>query len=275
LSPSVPHSLVSLLVPRGAWKWMIFVGGAGLLAGVVLYQPGSPVGLWQADGCVGSGEMTKAVELYDGVADAGWSEGQRAMALRRSAALLAADLDRPVEAAERLERLLLLVDEQHVRASLYEQIARLAQSDHQQERAGTSFLASYREAPNNRRAAERLTLAARSRMDTGAIEVANDLWDELANEFPERRAVARLAQAESALSGSNAQLALARFKEAQAAAVDPAVSAAARLGLGTALERLGNLDGAIAEIDQSQLPGDVRDSRVESLRARRFERDRE
>ena len=45
---------------------------------------------------------------------------------------------------------------------------------------------------------------------------------------------------------------------------------AAKLGVATTLERLGDLDEAIAEIDDSELPDEVRESRLDALRLRQL-----
>ena len=62
---------------------------------------------------------------------------------------------------------------------------------------------------------------------------------------------------------------LGYFDDASMAARDPGELAAAKLGVAASLERLGDLDEAIAEIDQSDLPAGVRDQRMDGLRSRR------
>ena len=61
--------------------------------------------------------------------------------------------------------------------------------------------------------------------------------------------------------------ALRPFQLATRSAV-PEIARAARLGLATCYEQLGELEGALAELDQSDLPDSLRERRKAALRER-------
>lgn len=259
------RSLIQLLVPRSA----IVAAATALAAAAALWVvPGSPVTLWRADAAVGASNPVAAVALYDDVGEHGWTTPLRRDALRRSALLLASDLGRPREARRRLEALIEVESDVAERAALRERIGHLHRLERDHESAAEDFLASHGTAPRHPRAAERLILAGRSFTEAGQNEVAGRVWERLAEAFPTRVATARLAQARLALATGDAQAALALFDDARMAARQPGELAAARLGVATSLERLGDLDEAIAEIDAADLPSGVRDRRMNALRAR-------
>jgi tetratricopeptide (TPR) repeat protein len=237
-------------------------------AATLWLAPGSPITLWRADSAVGMSDPITAVALYDDVGTYGWTTPLRRDGLRRAALLLAADLGRPEAARERLEALIDIESTVAERADLRERIGHLHRVERDPAAAGRDFLAAHEAATTHPRAAERLILAARSFTEANEIEVARGLWERLAVGFPTHVATARLAQARLALGEGDAQSALGYFDDAAMAARDPFELAAARLGVATSLERLGNLDEAIAEIDQAELPSSVRDPRMDGLRAR-------
>jgi tetratricopeptide (TPR) repeat protein len=253
--------------------------GVGVLSFIILLAglwalPGSPVTLWRADGALGRGDAALALRLYDDVGDSGWTRGLRKSALSRSASLLATEHARPDAARSRLDRLLRLERDSFVRASVRERVGHLWLGTRDIDLAVRSFVGSVDEAPRAERAPERLAIAGRTAMEAGRLDLAEALWDRLAEEYPRYRAVARLGHGRVALLLDDAQAALRWFDEAHAFATSADERAAARLGASTALERLGNLDEAIAELDNGELPSTVRGSRLDSLRTRRDVRGR-
>jgi len=271
MRPSAPRTLITALFPRplaGA------VAGLALALGLAFVTPGSPITLWRADASLGSADPAAALALYDDVAAWGWTPSMRRAALRRGAALLSGELARPDHARERLERLVALEPDPIVVAELSERIAHAWNAEHDHEIAVRWFIAAAQFAPSDPRRPDRLVLAGRAATEAGRPEIAEALWERIAQEYPSHRGVARLAQGRSALAVDDPQRALLLFDEAVHAAASPDQVAAARLGVSTALERLGNLDEAIAELDAALLPDPVRGSRLDSLRARRGVRGR-
>lgn len=253
---------------------LALLGGLSLLGVSLWILPGSPVTLWRADAAVGAGELDDAVQHYDDVARTGWTFELRRRALRRSAVLYATELARPAEARVRLERALRLESDPVVQAELHEQIGHLWAANREPAIALRSFLAAHAAHPSHRRAPERLVLAGRAALDADKESTSAEIWALLAESYPSHLSVARLAQARIALVHNDAHRAHGRFSEAFEAARTPDQRAAARLGIATSLERLGNLDEAIAELDQLDLPGGVRDRRLDSLKVRRDVRGR-
>ena len=268
---STPKTLIAALLPPPA---VAALAGLGALVAALWVVPGSPVTLWRADAALGASDGARALALYDDVAAWGWTSDLQRSALRRGAALLATELARPAEARARLERLLALEAEPAVQAELHERIAHLWAATHDLELATRSFVASVQAAPRHPRAADRLVLAGRTASEAGRMELAGHLWDRLADHYPSHLATARLAQGRAAIAADDATLALRLFDEALAAAQSPDQRAAARLGIATSLERLGNLDEAIAELDSADIPGGVRGGRLDVLRTRRDVRGR-
>lgn len=263
-------TLMRELLPRPA---LLALSGLVFAAAGLWLAPGSPVTLWRADSSVAN-QVPVAVALYDDVGHHGWTNGLRRTALSRAAVLLSTDLDRPAEARARLEMLSDIEDEPAARAVLRERIGQLYLAEGVHGEAAREFLAAYSVHPSSPKAARRLIRAARTFTDAGEHEVADNLWQRLYDEQPYQRAVARLAQARHALSEGNVEHALVLFDEARSQARTPDQEAAARLGAATALERLGSLEEAIAEFDGAELPGTVRERRLDGLRARQVVRDR-
>jgi TolA-binding protein len=147
-------------------------------------------------------------------------------------------------------------------------LGRLRLADKRPGAAARAFLYAYESAPNAPEAPRRLRAAASARETAHDLRGADALWQRLADEHPDQRADALLARGELALGGADATEALRLFDEAAHAAPNTPQASAARLGMSTCLERLGDLEGALAEIDASDLPPDVHDRRAEAVRAR-------
>ena len=109
--------------------------------------------------------------------------------------------------------------------------------------------------------------AAESWLAADKPNQARATWHRLMEAHPDRAGRANLGLGEIELARGRPAAALSPF---QAASHTPnaAVARAARLGLAACYERLGELDGALAELDRSMLPADVRERRVAGLRDR-------
>lgn len=251
---------------------LVGIAGLALVLAALWVVPGSPVTLWRADAAVGTASTATALALYDDVAEYGWTVSHRRLALQRGASLLATQLARPVQARQRLERSLTLMDSASARARMHEQIGLLWSVTRDHELAARSLVAAVEAAPASPHAPERLTLAARAATEAQRHDLAAALWSRLSEQYATHQSVAGLALGRLALSANEPERALRHFDDAVAFARSSDQRAAAKLGVATSLERLGNLDEAIAELDSVDLPGGVRGSRLDSLRLRRGER---
>lgn len=236
--------------------------------------PGSPVTMWRADDALTVGDPERAAALYDEVADAGWWASLRLSALDRSASVHADRLRDAEGARVRLERLLAVAVDPEIRADLRERIAWSQADVGAAASAASAFVAAADAAPESDRAAERLILAARYLQAADSVDQAGQMWERIRQDHPAHSAQAELALGRLALSSGDAQEALARFEASAESGERADIVIAARLGAATALERLGSLDGAIAEIDELDLPEGVAESRLDALRSRREARER-
>lgn len=232
--------------------------------------PGSPLLTWRADEALGLGQVTTAAELYDRVALHAPLASQRRAALRKVAFVYATDLHEPITARRRWMAYAALSDDPAEVAVAHEAVGHLLLTDERRPvPAAQAFVRAHDAAPDHAAAPARLASAARAWQEAGRWTAAHALWDRLAATHPTWTSVARLEQGQALLGRGKVQSALPYLDEVVAHGTDPSLVAVARLGVATCLERLGNLDGAIAEIDRSDLPSDVRDARVEAMRARR------
>lgn len=255
----------------------IVFGGGAVLAALAWCTPGSPVVLWRADAAAAQGASNQAIALYDDVGANGWWGGLRRRGLRRAAALMSTELDDPNGALGRIEVLLSITTDAADRARLRTRQGHLHLARRDPASAASAFVAAVRADPSGASAGDRMVLAARTHAEAGHGDEAAVLWASLAEQFPTHRATARLAQAREALQQDRTERALSLFDQAAVAARaagQPDQAAAARLGLATSLERLGNLDEAIAEIDTAELPNGVRSRRMDGLMQRRELRQR-
>src|SRR5690606_24846981 len=108
----------------------------------------------------------------------------------------------------------------------------------------------------------------RARSEAGDQRVADRIWRELGEGYPRYLGSSLMARAELLLSEGDPQGALSLYEAAIAELSDPHVVAVARLGSAACLERLGDLDGALAAIEYGDLPADVLHARRQGLRTR-------
>jgi tetratricopeptide (TPR) repeat protein len=249
-------------------RWIVaFVALVHLAIGFVGFSPASPVALQLADAAAGRGAMDRAVAQYDAIAHQHPSRRVRERAMWRAGMLLAVDLRDP-EAARRRFRRLTLDERATRRAEAYEQIGRIfLDQEHRPAAAAESFADAWRVAPTSPDAAGRLVRAARAWADAGEVEQAERLWIRVGREYPELTATSLVARADLRLARDEATSALRLYRRAQELG-DGDAATVARLGAAACLQRLGNLDEALAEVDAADLPEDVRAARTDRLRAR-------
>lgn len=265
---SVGASLVDLLIPhrhRRAWAAVAVLLTVG--AGVLWASPASPTALSRADAALGRGDASAAARVYDAVALHSPWPAARTEALYRGALVYARDLGDTETARRRLHILVEQGDSARA-ADGWEEIGHLRLDEEQPRAAARAFRNAWEVAPQDPRAGARLALAARARTDAGDLESADRLWMEVATANPDMRGHALLARAEIHLADGDAEAALGLYEEASRTLHDWDQLTVARLGMVTCLERLGDLEGALATIDGVDLPADVIEARRAGLRAR-------
>jgi len=266
--PKHAESLLDLIVPRhhqGTWV-LLTLALAGLTA-LLWVSPASPAALGRADAMLGRGELPDAAQAYDAIAmDSPWAR-TRQEALYRGALVYALDLGDTDTARRRLHRLVELGDPVRA-ADGWEQIGHLRLGEQHPRAAGRAFHSAWEVAPDAPRAADRLAWAARARGEAGDTKVADRLWQDLAAGYPDHRGAALLGRAEIALGDGNPEAALSLYEDASSSLSDNDLLPVAHLGISACLERLGDLDGALAAIEAGDLPADVFASRRQSLRTR-------
>lgn len=268
MSPPRP-SLVRLLgfPPRRVLGWAV---AAALVAMAVWSSPVSPAALSWADTSLGDYAPARAASRYERVASlhpVGWV---REEARYRGALILGTELGDTLAAIDRLRVLLSEDPEGHRAADAWELLGHLQRRlDPADVHAGNAFQLAFNADRDAERAEARLLLAARAFSEAGSPDQAQAAWRRVEKTFPHHKARSRIALAQLALAEGDVQKALQLYEEAIPHANDADVRQIASLGASTCLERLGNLDSAIAELDSADLPEAVRNARREGMASRR------
>jgi len=231
--------------------------------------PVSPLALWRADAALSSGDALSAVEQYDAIAEYNPIDSLRRDALYRGAMVWSVDLRDAREARLRWQAYADLAPDNLQASEAFEQIGRLYLAEQSPQEAARLYRLAYEVAPDDPRGVDRLQSAARALEASGQADAALETWEQVFAISTEHRSVALMRQAEIRLSLGDPTEALSLYDRAVTLAMDDHQDALARLGVASCLERLGNLDEAIAELDQTDLSGDARDRRMKGLRARR------
>ena len=260
------------LSPRA---WLAAFLGCGVLGAVLLTwtipHPKAPWALAYADSALGQGRPDRAVQMYRAIADRNPRRDLRRQAQRRAALVYATHLMQPTTARLELQSLLTTTPEGPERAEILEFIGELLLHEGKPEGAATRFQAAASADPTSPHAGMRLLRAGRTLAQARRDKHADGLLRKVAREHPALRGHAELARAEVKLRRGQIEQALVRFEAAIAATYDPDVLSVARLGRTTCLERLGDLDSALAELEAiDDLDEDVRDKRGASMRSRRW-----
>lgn len=236
-----------------------------LLAGAILLTPASPFAMGRADAMLGRGMPAEAAEAYEAIGAASPVLALRQSALRRAARVYELELDEPEQAAIALRKVLSLGVTAEERAQIQEQLAELHLAMREGQKAAHAYRLAYEADPT---VPEHLVRAAEIRADRDEFQRARKLWLRLRRAHPDYAGRANLGLGELALAQGHPAQALAPFRKASTSAV-PHMAKAARLGLATCYERLGELDGAMAELDFTDLPEHVRTRRQTALQQRR------
>lgn len=254
------------LTPRQRWFAAIVLPA---VLGVVWLAPVSPAALSRADVALGAGEPVRAAMVYDRVA--AWTpiQGVRKRALERGAAVYSAELNDPAAARMRLQSLLEEDLDPRTYAEIQARIGALLLRERRPIRAAKAYQKSVEADPDALDAARRMARAARALGDAGYHHKAMGLWSDLLAEHPPWRGRANLGRAELHLASGEVGAALPLYEDVVIHGTADE-QAAARLGVSVCLEKLGDLDQAIAAIDGAELPEDVRQSRANALMARQL-----
>jgi tetratricopeptide (TPR) repeat protein len=253
------------------------LAGVGAMLGVAALltwgvpHPAAPWALQYADAALGNGRPDRAVRLYEAMAVRHPEAEMRRAAYRRAALVYATQLMRPDLARRQLEGLLATTGEPEARAQLLESIGELLLEEGQPEGASSRFQSAATTAPESRRAGRRLLLAAHTLADADREKQADALFRRIVRDHPDLKGEAELARANLKLRRGHIEQALARFEAAIGSTYDPNVLDVARLGRTTCLERLGDLDSALAELEEvHDIADDVRGQREASMRSRQW-----
>ncbi|MEZ4317346.1 MAG: tetratricopeptide repeat protein [Myxococcota bacterium] len=237
-----------------------------LLAAGLLVTPASPFALGRADAMLGRGMPLEAVDRYEAIGASSPITPLRREAFRRAARVYELELDQPAEARRVLGQLLALGVGPEEQAEVREQLAELYLSERDDESAAQQYRLAY---DADRTKPELLVRAAEIRASRSEFGRARNLWNLLIQEHPgEWSARANLGLGEIALAQNRPQQAIRSFEDA-ALSDQVHYDKAARLGLAACYERLGELDGAMAELDLADLPVDVHLRRKSALLERR------
>lgn len=227
-----------------------------------------PGGVQLGDAALGLGRPDVAARQYERVTE--WSPflSVTRAALERSAMVQAVELGNPVRARRDLEWLARLTSDPVERAQLKERIGQLLVDERQPLEAVRLLAESVEACPSCEEVPRRLLRAAEISAAHGDPEVAQGLFRQIANDWPAWRARAQVGRAQILLRNGQVLEALSLFEEASEHTFDANLLTVATLGAATCLERLGNLDEALAELDEADLPHEVRDARTRGMRAR-------
>jgi tetratricopeptide (TPR) repeat protein len=238
-----------------------------VLAAGLWVSPASPLALSRGDVALGQGQPADAVALYDAAAEWTPFPSMRRTALDRAATVLEAELHDPSGARQRLNELLQDELGPEIRASLGARVAATYQLEGKHARAAAEWRDALEIAPEAVDAALWRARSAGALADAGRPRRALAQWVLLVQEHPAWRAQANLNRAQLLLAGGDVSEALPLFEDVVRVG-DAAEVAAGRLGASVCLERLGNLDEALARLDLADLPDDVHRTRADGLRQR-------
>ncbi|MCB9689854.1 MAG: tetratricopeptide repeat protein [Alphaproteobacteria bacterium] len=266
-----PEGLLAVLAhvaPRFTTRLGMTTVLALAISAFIWGSPVSPVAVWRGDLLVASGRPEAAVEAYDAVARSNPFQSVQQSALERGGNTLAMDLGDVHGARLRFELLLGLTAEPRQQAALLERIGGLLLAEGDEANAVVRLREAHDLFPQAPEAADRLTRAATIAAHAGDLVQADRLWRRLGKKHPERTALAELGRADVALRQGRIQDALTAYVRASDHTFDPDLAAAAKFGSSICLERLGDLEEALADLDEAELPSTVFEERAEQMRDR-------
>jgi tetratricopeptide (TPR) repeat protein len=261
---SLPRVLWTL-APGGTLRVTAWGAVVAVLGVFLWFSPLSPTVLSRGDVALGQGRPMAAVHWYDLAArHSPWIEVRRE-ALRRSARVWSIELAHPREARRRLETLTHLPLPGAQLAETFDEIGDLLLDEGQPAEAARVLRQAHDVQPGDAEAGDRLLRAARALSVAGQTREAERLLRQLGRDHPVLRSAAELERAHLHLRLGDTEGALAAYESAGSWSFDGDVMAVAALGTATCLERLGDLDEALAELDEADLPQTVQQARTANL----------
>jgi tetratricopeptide (TPR) repeat protein len=156
------------------------------------------------------------------------------------------------------------------RAALLENIGELLLQEGLAEGAAARFEAAADAATDPVIAGRQRLRAARVLVDDDRYKAAEALFRRVSRDVPALTGEAELGRAELRLREGKVEQALGLFERAAQHTFDPDLASVARLGRTVCLERLGDLESALAELEQDDmLPEEIAEERAGQLRSRR------
>jgi len=229
----------------------------------------SPLALAIADAEFGRGDHVQALAHYDAIAQRTLSTVHRDLSLERAAMIYASELRDVDTAITRLNRLIEVTESPIARTQAFLSMGRLLLESGSEDRAAVAFNKGYLSAPESKDGRKSLSLAARAYMEASQLTEAVDAWKLLMSLGQDSVYQAQLGLAETHVALGNVELALPIYRAVtKNKAVSEDVAVTAQLGIATCLDRMGNFDEAVAELDEADLPGDVFQTRSELILAR-------
>ncbi len=240
---------------------------AALVLVVTVVGPWSPLTVRRAEAAVAAGDPDAARTLY--VQTARWAPTDtiRAEALWNAAQISAVELGQP-QRAVRLLRELTELETEGVRAAVaLARLGELLDRDLRRPlRAAPAWESAADAMPDHPRAGDWLLSAADAWDRADRDPRAQNVLRRVREQYPDHAADAELRIAEDLLVGDAAR-AFELYQDVATEGSDTQV-ALARFGLSVALERLGDTDAALVELEEAGLPDEVEQQR----RARMEER---
>jgi tetratricopeptide (TPR) repeat protein len=248
---------------------VVAIASLGFLFG----SPTSPLALSIADAEFGRGAHLQALAHYDEIAQKTLSATDRDLSLERAAMLYSSELRDVDTAITRLKRLTEITDSPATRTRAYVSMGRLLLEAGAEDQAAIAFKQGYTSGPTSKEGLNSLALAARAYMEAGQLPDAVEAWKMLTSLEVEVTYEAQLGLAETHIALGNVELALPIYRSiTQMNHVSEDVAVTAQLGIATCLDRMGNFNEAVAELDEADLPGDVFQTRSELILARPHDR---
>lgn len=262
----------SIDTSRGPWSRRLFYVGIGLVcttlvALFVLHQPGSPLQLIRADQFLVQGDVDRALALYQNESKMGWTQSHRRFAHERVASIFSVEKDKEQSAAQEWETLANQSGtDARERARYWTNAATHYVIDGTApDRAAEAFLQAAQSTGTDAESASLAWMAGQQWLRSGSPERAEKIWIDVSSAGPVYRSKALLSLGKLNLGLGHTEEALSWFEDAVNSAKTDAQRVNAKMGVQISLERLGNLDEAIAELNETGLSEALRDVRAQKM----------
>ena len=234
------------------------VGAMGLLV-AFFFVPSSPGMMLRANFIHGMGCVKSAVAVYDTVAEKGLTVSQRSTALKRSAVLYDVALNKDEESLIRWKRYAQTNTDVEAQAYAWSQVAELyANMEDASVASAKAFEKAAERTQQDEDAVRHWMAASEQWLLASNSREATLIWTKIADNYSAHRSQAYVALGQWHLGVGRSEQALTWFERSVETALTEDQRGLAKIGVAICLERLGNLDEAIAELDEADFPEDVR-----------------